>query len=153
MVLLYLYEDDETTDWVSLMPVQPKGLRSSPSSEGDISVMNSLVLLLGRLIQVLDDYAIVSSEDHPDGPRLLVSVRGGRKQFEFVDTPSRIVDHVLAFEHVPLWDPKVDTEDAGRWLSKRQTQTSACSFSLKAAFPLDERRDMPVATSQNCTNN
>ena len=115
MVLLYLYEDDETTDWVSLMPVQPKGLRSSPSSEGDISVMNSLVLLLGRLIQVLDDYAIVSSEDHPDGPRLLVSVRGGRKQFEFVDTPSRIVDHVLAFEHVPLWDPKVDTEDDGRW--------------------------------------
>ncbi|WP_207343650.1 hypothetical protein [Arthrobacter sp. E3] len=76
---------------------------------------NSLVLLLGRLAQVLDDYAVVSGEDRLDVSRLLISPCDSSEQFVFMDTPAQIVDHVLAFEHVPLWDPKVDTEDDGRW--------------------------------------
>ncbi|MFK0085438.1 hypothetical protein [Glutamicibacter sp. NPDC090743] len=39
----------------------------------------------------------------------------GGQHFEFADSPSAILHHVLAFEDVPLWDPTIDTEDDGRW--------------------------------------
>lgn len=75
----------------------------------------SLNLVLNRLIQTLGDYAVATGVDRPDGCRVRLRVHSSNEQFEFAGSSCDIVDHVLAFEDVPLWDPSVDSEDDGRW--------------------------------------
>lgn len=75
----------------------------------------NLDIVLDRLTHVLEGYAVVTSVERPDGTHVRIIADGSSQQFEFADSPSEIVRHVLAFEGVPLWDPTVDTEDDGRW--------------------------------------
>lgn len=72
-------------------------------------------ITLERLAQVLTGDAVVTRVERPDGSHVRIIADGSSQQFEFVNSPSEIVHHVLAFENVPLWDPMVDTEDDGRW--------------------------------------
>lgn len=97
--------EGEKEFWRRLNEVDMQG----PPMNGNLEVV------LGRLDQVLGDYAVASGVDRPDGERVLLTVHGGGTQFEFAAAPTKIVEHVLAFEDVPLWDPHVDTEDDGRW--------------------------------------
>lgn len=75
----------------------------------------NLDIVLDRLTQILKGYAVVTSVERPDGTHVRIIADRSSQQFEFVNSPSEIVHHVLAFEGVPLWDPMVDTEDDGRW--------------------------------------
>lgn len=74
-----------------------------------------LRIVLSRLGQVLGDYALASSDDHPDGARVILVVHDGGERFELADSPTKIVRHVRSFGEVPLWDSAVDTEEDGRW--------------------------------------
>jgi hypothetical protein len=76
---------------------------------------DSLVVVLERLAQVLEGYAVVSSTNRSDKPHVLITVDNGSRSFEFADSPSAIIRHVSAFAHPPLWDPRADSEDDGRW--------------------------------------
>ena len=88
---------------------------ASLGAEGNLAMSGNLAIVLGRLDQVLGDYAGAFSIDSTEGKCVFLTVHDGGKQFEFAATPTEIVQHVLAFEDVPLWDPEVDTEDDGRW--------------------------------------
>lgn len=84
-------------------------------SKGDSALSDNLKVILDKLTQFLKSYAHVTSVEQTDGTHVRIIANEGGQHFEFADSPSAILHHVLAFEDVPLWDPTIDTEDDGRW--------------------------------------